>query len=138
MKRLEAKTAANASYPFPEFEIAATIFEETREEGQRANSLSNSWMCRFESGELTENDQAEPELRRLAEILTGERLWQVRKPLILLDRIAERHSRLEEAISLVQQAIEACRNTNTRYPEMDGEYPAHLKALQARVKPSAE
>ncbi|MBN1567783.1 MAG: tetratricopeptide repeat protein [Acidobacteria bacterium] len=122
----------------PEFEKAAMIFEETGETGQCANSRSNSWMCRFESGDLPETERVEAELRRLAEILEHRKYWQARKPLILLARIAERHSRIKEAISLVRQAMEACRHANTRYPEMDGEYLAYLIALQTDAGPVTE
>ncbi len=115
----------------PEFDKAVVIFEQMREEGQCANSRANSWMCRYELGDLGEIRQTETELRRLAGILKREKLWQARKPLILLARIAERDSRIEEAIALVEQAVEACKHTHTHYPEMDGKYLTCLKTLKA-------
>ena len=84
-------------------------------------------------GDLADAGQDECELQRLAEMLSQAGSWQVRKPLIVLARIAEREGNIEYATVLVKRAIEACAGNNTRYPEMDAEYLRQLECRSARI-----
>jgi tetratricopeptide (TPR) repeat protein len=111
----------------PGFERAAAIFEEIGDAAQSANSRANCWTCRFESGESIDIDDAELELPRLSEVLSKAGFWQVRKPLILLARLAEQRGEIGEAIALVRRAITACKRSGTRYPEIDWAYLEKLK-----------
>ena len=46
---------------------------------------------------------------------------------LILKRIEEKRGNIEGAIMLVEQAIQSCKDTRTRYPEMDEEYLEHLR-----------
>ncbi len=117
----------------PGFQAAAGLFEALGEGGQQANSLANSWMCRMAGGDLADAGQAECDLQRLAETLSKAGFWQVRKPLIMLARIAEHQGNLENAAALIKRAIEACAGSNTRYPEIDAEYLRQLECKSAGI-----
>jgi tetratricopeptide (TPR) repeat protein len=117
----------------PGFQAAAGLFEALGDAVQQANSLANAWMCRMACGDLADAGQAECELQRLAETLSHAGSWQVRKPLIMLARIAEHQGKLESAAALVKRAIEACAGSNTRYPEMDAGYLRQLECRSACI-----
>ena len=110
-----------------DFGEAANLFQILGSSAQSANSRANYWTCRFESSDIEDLDQAETELINLEVILTRSNSWQERKPLILLAKIAERRGDLKEGIGYVHKAIEACKGSGTRYPELDGNYLMRLK-----------
>lgn len=106
----------------PGFERAAVIFEEVGEYAQSANSRANYWTCRFDRGESISFEEAEPELYRLSEVLGRACFWQVRKPLVLLARLAELRGEIPKAVDLARQAVAAGERSGTRYPEIDSAY----------------
>lgn len=67
-------------------------------------------------------------MKTLLEILEQGGGRKIRKPLILLARIEERRGNLDRAIELVELAIQAGKNSRTRFPEMDAAYLAQLKS----------
>jgi tetratricopeptide (TPR) repeat protein len=111
----------------PLFEEAATIFRDNSDEYEYANARANYWTCRFECADLENLEEVEEELRTLRDILTRRTGWHARKPLILLAKIEERRGSTQPAIRFVEQAIESCKGSNTRYPELDASY---LRDLQ--------
>ena len=117
----------------PGFQAAAALFSTLGNAAQEANALSNSWMCRMVSGDPADASQAKGELQRHAETLGQAGCWHVRKPLVMLAKIAESEGDLEHAVELVKRAIEACAGSNTRYPELDAEYLRHLQAEHGRI-----
>ena len=111
----------------PLFEQAATIFQDKGDEYECANARANYWTCRFECDDLADLDQVEEELKTLRDILMRRTSWHLRKSFILLAKIEEQRGNTEDAIQLVEQAIEASRGSNTRYPALDANY---LRDLQ--------
>ncbi len=115
----------------PDFDTAASLFEQAGDHAQGANSRANYWICRFEIGDTENLEQVEKELQELAGVLSRSGFWQARKPLILLARISEQHGQIGEAIELVKQAVQSATGSGTRYPETDAEYLARLEAALA-------
>jgi tetratricopeptide (TPR) repeat protein len=111
----------------PYFEEAARIFKEIDVTFEGLNARANYWLCRFELDDLDDIDSVETEVKEIMKHFKGTGRWFERKPLILLAKIEERRGNIEKAISLVEKAIESSKNSNTRYPEMDGEYLEQLK-----------
>jgi len=110
----------------PIFEEAATIFKEEHISFEYKNTLTNYWICRFGLNDFGDIDETEAEIKRLAVFFKGVGRWNERKPLILLARIEECRGNYEEAIKLVEAAIESAKDSNTRYPEIDMKYLAQL------------
>lgn len=111
----------------PLFEQAATTFRNNGNQYEYANSRANYWICRFECGDLGEIEAVETELKQLKSILTKQPGYHGRKPLVLLAKMEERRGNTQAAIRLVEQAIEVCRGSNTRYPEWDANYLSDLR-----------
>jgi tetratricopeptide (TPR) repeat protein len=108
------------------FEEAAEIFKEVGRMDRYANARSNYWLAMFEV-EIEYTDQIIKELELLREHLKGIGIWQERKPLLLLTKIAEHKSDIDKAISVVEEAIQTENNSRTRYLESDREYLERLK-----------
>jgi hypothetical protein len=104
------------------------LFEQSKDAAQAANSRANCWVCRFELGNVHDFRQAEKELKKVAGTLREAGLWQVRKPLVLLARIAEQQGRTRDAIGLVQEAISEGKRIRSRHLERDEQYLARLRA----------
>ena len=115
----------------PLFEKAASMFEQLNNKFQYANSLANYWICRFDLGDIDDLERIDSELKTLSGILNQSGHWQERKPLILLAQIEERRGNIQNAIQLVERAIESCSQSKTRYPEQDAIYLEYLKRKQA-------
>jgi tetratricopeptide (TPR) repeat protein len=112
----------------PLFAKAEAMF---REEGQRfeqANARVNWLECRFGCNALDGMEQIEEELDALLAILETGGTRKMHKPFILLARIEERRGNLDRAIELVELAIQAGKNSRTRFPETDALYLAQLKS----------
>ncbi|MGE3938807.1 MAG: tetratricopeptide repeat protein [Nitrospirales bacterium] len=122
------------------FEEAATLFQVLGSGAQAANSRANYWMAQFESTTPMELDNIQKELQELEDLLTRAKLWQVRKPRILLARIAETRGDFEGAICWVKKAIQACKGSGMQYSEVDIQFlqrlefaSHHPKKLLARI-----
>lgn len=111
----------------PLFHQAAMMFMDSGDEYEYANALANYWICRFECADLENLEEVEEELETLRGILRRRTGWHARKPLILLAKIEEIRGNIGAAIQLVEQAIESCRDSKTRYAELDANY---LRDLQ--------
>lgn len=111
----------------PFFENAAKIFMEYDDTYQHANSRANYWICRFECGDLEEVAEIETDMKTIAENLSEGIYWHRRKALILFAKIEEQRRNIFNAIKFVKEAIECCKESNTRYPELDRKYLEHLK-----------
>jgi tetratricopeptide (TPR) repeat protein len=111
----------------PLFEQAAKMFEDKGDEYEYANARANYWTCRFECDDLDNLEEIEEELKKLRDVLSARTGWHARKPLVLLAKLEEQRGNTEDAIELVEQAIEASRGSNTRYPEIDANYLRDLK-----------
>ncbi len=119
----------------PYFERAAALATETGDRVEAAVMRSNYWSCRVELDGIEGCDGLEAEAGRLRQVLEGSRDWRVRKVLILQARIMEHRGKQDEAINLVLRAIAAARNSETRWPEIDGSYLEHLSAARAAKVP---
>ena len=115
----------------PYFEEAGRIFREAGITFEEINALANYWTCRFELGDLGDRDGVESEVEKIRDYFDGTRRWYERKPLILLAKIEEQRGNMEKAIELVDKAIESAKDSNTRYPEIDGEYLDILRKIQS-------
>jgi tetratricopeptide (TPR) repeat protein len=112
------------------FEEAAETFKEVGKMVRYANARSNYWLAMFEMG-IEYTDQVTEEIESLRERLRGVGLWQERKPLVLLAKIAEHKGDINKAISLVEEAIQSAKDSATRYLETDGEYLELLKKMRS-------
>jgi tetratricopeptide (TPR) repeat protein len=115
------------------FEEAAEIFKEVGKMVRYANARSNYWLAMFEVG-IDYTDQITEEIELLRRHLKGIGIWQERKPLILLAKIADHKGDINKAVSLVEEAIQTENNSRTRYVEMDREYLEKLKANLSKSK----
>jgi tetratricopeptide (TPR) repeat protein len=124
---LEEKYAEAA----PFFEKAAALFKENSNRFEFANARANYWMCRIAVKPVIDMEVLVEELPEMEGVLIKFRDWRGRKILVLKARMAEEKGNVTEAISWMEQAIEAARESNTQYPELDRVY---LKQLQLRYE----
>jgi len=111
----------------PLFEKAEKIFRQDDEAYQAANCRANYWQCRYMLSGAGPLAAAEDEIKEISNILMGDCSWHTRKSLILLARIEEYKGNINKAISLVEKAINACKDGVTRYPETDKKYLRRLE-----------
>lgn len=119
------------SEAIPIFDQAATIFKLANISFDYENSIANYWTCRFALNDFGNINETRTEIEKLAIFFKGKGLWHERKPLIILARIEEMEGNFNKAIELVESAIESAKNSNTRYPEIDGKYLVQLKKRKA-------
>ncbi len=116
----------------PLFEFAARRFREERCDFQYANARANYWMCRFSLNMIDRNKltSIEKETLKIMEYIGQTGAWFERKPLILLAKIEEIRGNLQNAIHLVQLAIDSGHHCETRYPVIDQKYLNFLRAIE--------
>ncbi len=114
------------SEAIPHFSKAATMFKNLNIVFEHANARANCLLCQFECEEFEIFEKNETELRTIFKILKTSHAWHARKPLILLAKIQEKRNRFKTAIRLVKLAIASCKQSRTKYPELDEAYLQHL------------
>jgi len=92
------------------------------------NAVANCLTCRFELRDYDSLDAFENEVHQTARSMRGNGCWHERKPLILGARIAEQVGRYDDAIDLVEAAIESSKESNTIWQESDQKYLMDLKS----------
>ena len=97
----------------PGFRSAIALFERLADEDDLANARANLLTCQFGRLGLPEARSLEREIEAAREALQNQSDWRERKAFVLLARIREHESALDEAIALTQRAVECARNRPT-------------------------